>query len=394
MTSGTPPANIPADWARTLTDPQAFSREQSSLAYTWTLLGLAKDVASDGDWFRATLATRSVFVQRFGSELRGFENRCAHRFYPLRTADKGKGPIVCGFHHWRYNKEGLALGIPLCEELYGVNPRELNARLNTIEVATCGTLVFGRFLEPGVTDTLEEFLGEGFPILQAMSQMGDEPLWLSGVVKANWKLCLQITFDDYHGVAVHPGTFGKLGYLRRKNVTYVRFGVHSALLSTTEPQALEKMSAACRAGTFHSQNYRIFQFMPNLIISHFRAHAQFWYCLIQQFTPTAHDRSEMRAWLYPAPFPADHARHERWTRPFTDPVRKHVVHHYVRTVFREDNEVCERIQAIAHQVPGAPMIGALEERIGWFEESYRQIVSAGQKTQASAAVPRTAANDL
>jgi phenylpropionate dioxygenase-like ring-hydroxylating dioxygenase large terminal subunit len=74
-------------------------------------------VAADGDWFRASLATRSVFVQRFGPELKGFENRCVHRSYPLRDADRGNGPIVCGFHHWRYDHEGRALGIPLCDEL-------------------------------------------------------------------------------------------------------------------------------------------------------------------------------------------------------------------------------------------------------------------------------------
>src|SRR5271170_653230 len=148
------------NWPDTLVDEAAFRREQAQLARVWTFLGHAEDVANDGDWFRSTLATRSVFVQRFGSELRGFENRCAHRFYPVRTADKGNGPIVCGFHHWRYNKDGLALGIPLCDEIYGVIPEELNARLNPIEIATCGALVFGRFPEPGVTETLNEFLGE------------------------------------------------------------------------------------------------------------------------------------------------------------------------------------------------------------------------------------------
>ena len=51
----------------------------------------------------------------------------------------------------------------------------------------------------------------------------------------------------------------------------------------------------------------------------------------------------------------------------------------VRTVFREDNEVCERIQKIAHQIDAAPKIGALEERIGWFEDSYRQIMSVAQQ---------------
>ena len=99
----------------------------------------------DGDWFRATLGRRGVFVQRFGEELRGFENVCVHRFFPLRVENKGNGPIRCGFHHWQYNKDGLAVGIPKCKELFGITPRELGARLRTIDVAVCGSLIFGRF---------------------------------------------------------------------------------------------------------------------------------------------------------------------------------------------------------------------------------------------------------
>lgn len=131
-----------ADWARTLTDPQAFAHAQRCLGYAWTFLGFTGDVAKDGDGFRASLATRSVFVQRFGSELKGFENVCAHRFHPLRTEDRGNGPIVCGFHHWRYDKDGFAIGIPKCQENFGTVSRALGAHLAPIEIATCGTLVF------------------------------------------------------------------------------------------------------------------------------------------------------------------------------------------------------------------------------------------------------------
>lgn len=131
--------NYPA-WARSLIDPASFEHEQTRLGQIWTLLGVATDVANDGDWFRTVLGGRSIFVQRFGEDLRGFENVCAHRFYPLRTKDKGNGLIRCGFHHWQYSKDGLAVGIPKCQELYGVSPRELDARLKPVEIATYGSL--------------------------------------------------------------------------------------------------------------------------------------------------------------------------------------------------------------------------------------------------------------
>lgn len=364
----------PADWALPLVDPQAFAREQAKLAQTWTFLGLTDDVARDGDWFRASLATRSVFVQRFGTELKGFENRCAHRFFPLRNADKGNGPIVCGFHHWRYDREGRAVGVPMGPELFGKTPRELDARLTPLEIATCGTLVFGRFTGGG--ESLEAFLGDGFPILSAMSRSAAPRRCRSYPVNANWRLCYQITLDDYHTVAVHPTTFGKAGYPHRAAMRYVRFGDHSAFLSTPDTQAMETMAAACRAGTYRSAHYFIFQVFPNLVISHGRSDGQFWQMLIQQYVPVAHDRAVLRAWHYPSPFPADHARHVRWTRRFTDPLRHLAVRYYVGKVRNEDHAVCENIQSVATQIGARPIFGSLEERVGWFEEAYARATSA------------------
>jgi nitrite reductase/ring-hydroxylating ferredoxin subunit len=199
-------------WPETLFDEAAFRREQTQLARVWTFLGHTWDVAKDGDWFRATIATRSVFVQRFGDELRGFENRCVHRSYPLRTKDKGNGAIRCGFHHWRYDADGRAVEIPQCEQLFGTTPQEMGARLNRVQIATCGALIFGRFQALGDNETLEDYLGEAFPIFQAMWPPAVKPQFLTGPVKANWRLCFQIAVEDYHVVAVHKGMFGKDGY--------------------------------------------------------------------------------------------------------------------------------------------------------------------------------------
>jgi phenylpropionate dioxygenase-like ring-hydroxylating dioxygenase large terminal subunit len=374
-------ARIPANWAQCIVEPDAFRHEQKRLAHVWTFLGLTSDVGKDGDWFKASIATRSVFVQRFGAELRGFENLCVHRRYPLRHADRGNGPIVCGYHHWHYDGEGRAVGIPLCRELFDATPQELGARLNRLELATCGRLIFGRFPAPGATETLEEFLGDGLAILQAASQTGGRTQFLQSVVEANWRLCFHITLDDYHAVAVHPSTLGRGGYVHRKDIGYFRFGLHSAFLNTAEPQAFEKMAAACRDGAFRPSCYCIFQVVPNMLMVLFRPDAQFWYCLVQVYDPVRHDRSLLRAWLSPAPFATRHA----WLRRLTDPVRVPIVRYYVGKIFREDNLVCERLQKASHQIDAAPLLGKLEERIEWFEESYRSLIEAGESFLADEA---------
>ena len=111
---------------------------------SWTRLAPADALPNDDDWITAVIDGRSVFVQRLGDQLRGFENICAHRFYPLRTESRGNGPIRCGFHHWRYDEHGSLRGAPQCVEHFGVKPGQLNAGLNPIELRSRDGHLFGR----------------------------------------------------------------------------------------------------------------------------------------------------------------------------------------------------------------------------------------------------------
>jgi phenylpropionate dioxygenase-like ring-hydroxylating dioxygenase large terminal subunit len=371
-------------WARTFTDRAAFEHEQAQLGSLWTLLGLTTDIPKDGDWFRATLGGRSVFVQRFGDSLRGFENVCSHRFYPLRTKDKGNGPIRCGFHHWQYNKDGLAVGIPKCQEMFGVTPRELNARLTPIEIATCGILVFGRFKSERHIETLEQSFGDAFPILQAMWRLKRAPYYIETDIAANWRLVYHITLDDYHIVAVHPDTFGKDGYLPVEEVRYHRLGRHSAYFYAGGDDEVKKMADQCVRGAYRPAGYRIFQFFPNLLALHIDA-AMNWYVLIQQYVPVAPDRCISRSWFFPAPFPPED---RTWThsllRRVLAPFVPFVLPFYIRKIFNEDNSVCERIQTVAHQIDGFPILGRHEQRIAWFESVYAEAV--GDRLASKAAI--------
>jgi phenylpropionate dioxygenase-like ring-hydroxylating dioxygenase large terminal subunit len=367
-----PQGNIPDDWTRPIVDPAAFAEEQRRLASVWTFLGMTSDAETDGDWFRASIATRSVFVQRFGTELRGFENVCAHRFMPLRNAERGNGPITCGFHNWTYDRQGSAVGIPHCRELYNMLPQQLGARLTPIELATCGRMIFGRFPHPRASESLEDFLGIGFGILAAGSQAQGRGHRLRVPVDANWRLCAQISLDDYHSPTVHPRTFGRYGYLRRNDISYRSFGLHSAYLLTQDPQGLERIAQACNEGTYYPTYYTILQLVPTAAMAFFRSHLDHYHCVVLLYEPVRHDHTVVRAWAYPAPFPGRRS----WTRRVSDPVRAAIVRRYVEMVLREDNRVCERIQGIAHQIGRAPLLGRLEERIGWFDDSYRKLMAA------------------
>ncbi len=329
----------------------------------WTLLGLAADLGRDNDWFRCTLGGRSVFVQRFGDEIAGFENVCPHRFYPLRTSDRGNGPIICGFHHWHYDRRGHVVGIPVCKDILGVTPREVPARLQRIEVATCGQFIFGRFAEAGNGQDLKHFLADGAGILASIAGASPRVNRLNQIVDADWRLMMNVTLDDYHNGPVHNRTMLPVN----SDHHYWRFGSHSALVKGDDP-TLASTVERWRSGHYRPNDYTILNFFPNLVISFTKARP-YWNAHIQQFVPLSPHRSLWRNWYFTTTHPvADDTLLHRLTRPLTDRVRARVARYYIVKIGGEDHRVCELQQQVAHQSGARPILGALERRVGWFNE--------------------------
>jgi len=363
------------DWIRAAVSEEGFAREQAVLARMWGFVGLASDLPRDGDWFCTTLGSHSIFVQRFGTELRAFENQCAHRFYPLRTAERGNGPVVCGFHHWRYNKDGLALGIPLCPKLYdGAIPRDMDMRLRRLDLDCCGEMIFVRFPPEGGGEGLREFLAEGYPILEAMAAPDRPATRFTLNIDAHWKFSHHISLDDYHIVAVHPTTFGKDGHLKPEVVKYHRFGRHSAFLATEEEGRWQYMLDTCGKGPYRPSHYAIFNIFPNALVSLSNTVRLFgvdnWYVTIIRYRAVSRARSQAHVWMFKAPFPPEETALSRLTRPLVDRVLPPIVARVVRKIMGEDNDVCEGQQRHAGQVRGEQKLSAYERRIGWFEEAY------------------------
>jgi phenylpropionate dioxygenase-like ring-hydroxylating dioxygenase large terminal subunit len=369
-------------WAAALTDQNAFDQERARLGRFWTFLGFTQDVPKQGDWITAELGGRSVFVQRFGEKLKGFENRCAHRFYPLRTEPKGNGKIKCGFHHWTYNQEGRAIHIPRCEQFYGVKVEEMNARIAPIEVATCGSLIFGRFQHPHNKETLAEYLGVGATIIEGLCRKDAGLRLITLDVAANWKLLFQISLDDYHSPAVHPTTFGVAGYLPREAIRYFRFGLHHTFFPSAEEDALQKMVAGMKDGTFRPIRYRIFQFFPNLVVALFRGqhHVEgkpdtHWYVNIQHMHGVAPGRTIFRSWFFRTHYDMGRGPLGRFWVTASEPIRRAIIDRQLRQIHAEDGGAVVRLQQFAAQQSGWPRLGYAEERIKWFEEAYAQALA-------------------
>ncbi|MQT15370.1 aromatic ring-hydroxylating oxygenase subunit alpha [Segnochrobactrum spirostomi] len=368
-------------WVAAAVSDDAFTLEQASLARFWTFVGYRSDIPNHGDWFTTTLGSASIFIQREKERIVAFENRCAHRFYPLRTSPRGNGPIVCGFHHWRYDADGRAIGVPKSNDMFGAKPADLCKSLNGLEVATCGDLIFARRPAPERGETLEDFLGDAYALVAALSMPRAKPIRIVQDVAAHWKFLHHISLDDYHLVAVHPSTFGKKGYLKPETVRYVRFGRHSAFFDSADDVCLRDVSAACAQGRFQPATYLIVNIFPNFLISLYRAPDVFgsthWYASAIRYRAVARDRTLVESRLYPTTFETPQRGVSRTLRPVIDRIMPSIVAIVARRIMREDNAICAGLQSTAHQIDGDQMLGRFERRIGWFEEAYARALEGG-----------------
>ncbi len=360
-------------WIRAAVSETAFAREQAAFAKLWTYVGFTTDLAKVGDWFVTTVGDRSIFVQRFEDGLKAFENRCAHRFFPLRQRASGNGPIVCGFHHWRYNADGQAIGIPNCPEMFGKIPREMGAQLTRLELETCGHLIFVRFPSDS-TETLKAYLAEGYDILAATCAPHRKPYRFTQKVDAYWKFSHHISLDDYHVVAVHPTSFGKNGYLKSEELQYRRFGRHSAYINTTDTGAFDTIRHSCADGTYVPNCYAIYNVFPNFLVSQFRVPdafgTQHWYASLLRYRAISPGKTVVEAWLFETPFAIPETTLTKWNRWSVNLLTPPIVAYFSQKIMQEDNEVCEGQQLVAAEVTGEQRLSAQERRIGWFEDSY------------------------
>jgi phenylpropionate dioxygenase-like ring-hydroxylating dioxygenase large terminal subunit len=366
-------------WQDHSRDPRAFDREQAALGHVWTVVGLAYNLSKEGDWIRAMLGGRSIFVQRFKDGIRAFENRCAHRGYPLRTEDRGNGPVVCGFHHWRYNANGEALGIPDCERQYGAIPRDLGFRLEQLDVEPCGELLFARFRWPcGEQPSLKEYLGPVWEIIAGLT--AEMPNSKSGQIDcaSPWRDIMRISLDDYHIVAVHPDSFGKNGYLGGERLNYVRHGWHSGFFPDNVSATLADMSEQVHARSFQHTGYRIIHVFPNLTLVLVKAlqvaGTAFFYVGVKTIEPIDHARSRTVIRVVRSPFSdADKSFLGRAFAPF-EMLRRQLVLSGMVKILREDRDACEALAQNQHMLHPKPPYAAAEIRVGWFDEALLEAV--------------------
>jgi choline monooxygenase len=346
--------------ARLYTSPAYFDAEMAVLAGTaWQFVATTSELSSANDWVRAHVFGADVFVQNVRGELRGFRNICQHRGFPLRRQPSGNGPIVCGFHAWRYDGEGVPVGVVRNAELFGLLPEErADMALPRVRVDTIGTMVFVA-LDDAVPP-LDQYLGRFATLLRAAtSRMGACRHRWSGETKANWKLCYEVTLDDYHVQFVHPESIGKTA-IPAWGFLYEREGPHSHMLRRrtadwTFPGFWDNLDR----NEYEYAGYKIHHLFPTTFLVATREAL-----LISSFSPLAPGRTAM-----------DDRVFELTNNPLDDAFWEEAARNQ-RQVSDEDRRISEAQQEVIADFARPATFGALEQRVAWFHEAYEALVGA------------------
>jgi len=347
-----------ADNARLYASQPYFDAEMAALRDTaWHLVATADELARPNDWVRAHVWGADVFVQNVRGELKGFRNVCQHRGFPLRRQPSGNGPILCDFHAWRYDGEGVPVGVARNAELFCLSREDKAAlALPRLRVERVGTLVFAAVGD--AVPPLADYLGRFGPLLRAAtSRMGGSHHRWAGETLANWKLSYEVTLDDYHVQFVHPQSIGDEA-IPDWGFVYEREGPHSHMLRRRTPDwTFPGFWEGLERDEYEYPGYKIHHLFPSSFLVATREAM-----LVTTFTPLAPDRTAVNDRLFELSHnPQDEAFWDRAVR-------------IQRQVSDEDRRISEAQQGTIADLDRAPTFGALERRVAWFHEAYQELV--------------------
>jgi fatty-acyl-CoA synthase len=180
----------------------------------WVFACHESEISQPGDYVTKFISLVPLIITRDeDGEVHAMINRCTHRGNVLCTRDSGSSQnFRCAYHGWTFNNSGRLLGRTFRSGYapgYGKQQEELNlagvARLETYR-----GFVFVSFSPEG--PSLLQSLGAAVPYLDRYVDRAPngeiEVVEIQKmVIRANWKMPLENSVDDYHAGFVHRGVW-------------------------------------------------------------------------------------------------------------------------------------------------------------------------------------------
>jgi phenylpropionate dioxygenase-like ring-hydroxylating dioxygenase large terminal subunit len=361
-----PPRDTIGATRHALESERIFSR-------TWAYAGLTSDIESSDDYLRIPVAGHDVIVQNLGGRPRAFINACSHRHSLIHTEPRGRRPLVCPYHGWAYDHEGIPTRIPSREEFPEVmaNPKAFGLRSVALDCA--GKFIFVK-VEPGGPG-LAEFLGEAANFLEKVSGSLVRPLdEFSTTMNCNWKIALENSLEGYHVPMVHRSTIAASDLFSSLDLSVDRnpprpAADHSVAFDRVNQHWLRRwrrFSAQMGTWPFSFDHYVHQLVFPMLTVTSFLGYSFH----IQRFHPDAHDATTVHSRIFASGFEGQTERGRRTAEIlFSQNIE------FTRQVFEEDRRACERVHAGMGQATApAHFADVQEKRVADFRNTYRRLL--------------------
>lgn len=344
------------------TDPAVFAREIACLFRRRPIvIAHVSQLAAPGDYItHCHTGVPIVVLRNAQGELRAFLNVCRHRGSTLVQSPQGKDlrGFICPYHSWSYDTDGALVGVP--DRIGFPALDEATRALTPLPVAERYGLVFVQ-PSPGAPLDMDSQLGAlggelaGFGI-ERHHLFHSEAIQ----VRANWKIAMDGTLEDYHFAHVHRATVLPLFHANSAEVDSV--GPHFRLL-TPRRSILElddEARASWRSLDHLSPLYVLF---PNLAILVPGDH----FILFSVFPKTIDTTTIIYSVLVPDD-PATSPRRKRWE----------TTTRLSRSVIAEDLAVGEAVQSgFAAQANRTVLFGRFEHALTRFHRSCRDAIGEG-----------------
>jgi len=195
---------------RTLADPTILEREQAAIFdRSWIYCGHESEIIKRGDYLTRNVCGRPIiFCRDSTGEVRVFLNACRHRAAIVCREPCGNTRRYnCFYHGWSYNQDGELVGVP-GEESYPPGFDKSNFSLAEPPYVDSYRGFWFVSFNPNITD-LEEYLADAkeyIDLVADQSPSGQMEV-IKGTqeydIRANWKLLVENSFDDYHLLTTH-----------------------------------------------------------------------------------------------------------------------------------------------------------------------------------------------
>jgi phenylpropionate dioxygenase-like ring-hydroxylating dioxygenase large terminal subunit len=196
----------------TMTSSEIMELEKTRIFdRSWLYVGHGSEIPSAGDFRRRVVAGRPLFMIRSeDGKVRIFFNTCRHRGALVCRQDAGNSKsFQCFYHGWIYNDRGELTGVPDLPGYAGGLDESKHGLKQPPHVDSVHELYFVNF-DPDAPPLLD-YIGEEAKEILDMSMESADLLGGWKVIKgsakynirANWKLLLENSVDNYHYRPIH-----------------------------------------------------------------------------------------------------------------------------------------------------------------------------------------------